>query len=453
MNEKIRLLAEELAVDAPAGWERIDAVFSLTVSEAIGHVTYTVDDTEIRRESSAQALRLAREHRASVAEQGNEPWLRMELGVVPDGEPELGFDDGSEPFDELLSPRAYRSDLVRYPRRELPLWLAAYARHEGRQTRPVDRAARMAAEYERDGVRPTLSMNDFPPFPTMWARWATVAAISAATRSEGGPRMLPAVGWFEGATRSGSTVFRLPGGRAVLSGGVWDAPDLAGGYTGARPMPDYYAGAPFWVAGPVLNPRAEEGMLSFCYWWDGGCWYRGQSAAGHMLADALPETASAQAVVELMSRRLGRAQDDDGLAAARRLLEAAERGAVTRALLAELLGDDGEFDAAAAWYEFFIANLTESEVPAVTDERAKDLVRQYFADSRLDQTGYPLSELVTVRVDHGWLTYAPSPQGELIIGRTLFYVADDGVVERSSSSYDPDEYAKGFAERYRARQR
>lgn len=48
-------------------------------------------------------------------------------------------------------------------------------------------------------------------------------------------------------------------------------------YNGTAEMPRFYAGAPYWVANPVLNPRADGGLLSFCHWWDAGRWYRGES--------------------------------------------------------------------------------------------------------------------------------------------------------------------------------
>ncbi|MBO0878847.1 MAG: hypothetical protein J2P17_00320 [Mycobacterium sp.] len=41
---------------------------------------------------------------------------------------------------------------------------------------------------------------------------------------------------------------------------------------------------------------------------------------------------------------------------------------------------------------------------------------------------------------------------EIAIGRTIFYVADDGVLEQSSSSVPPSQHVERFEVRYLARQ-
>jgi hypothetical protein len=79
-------------------------------------------------------------------------------------------------------------------------------------------------------------------------------------------------------------------------------------------------------------------------------------------------------------------------------------------------------------------------------------VREYIVDRGMDTTGYPLSKLVADRFSCGWLVYVPVPKGEIAIGRALFYIADDGVLEPSSSSVAPRAFVVGFEQRFRDRQ-
>jgi hypothetical protein len=51
------------------------------------------------------------------------------------------------------------------------------------------------------------------------------------------------------------------------------------------------------------------------------------------------------------------------------------------------------------------------------------------------------------------MVYVPPAAGEMSLGRAIFYIADDGVVERSSSSIAPSIFATGFEQRFRQRQR
>ncbi|WP_280265981.1 hypothetical protein [Nocardia wallacei] len=91
----------------------------------------------------------------------------------------------------------------------------------------------------------------------------------------------------------------------------------------------------------------------------------------------------------------------------------------------------------------------DAEIPA---SEAIDRVRVYVTGRGLDTTGYPLARLTAVRIDAGWMVYVPVPRGEIAIGRAIFYVADDGVLEQSSSSIAPSQYVVGFGQRYRRRQ-
>jgi hypothetical protein len=121
------------------------------------------------------------------------------------GEIEVDFDYGDEPFpDEQLFPaEVYRADLEAYPRQVLPTWLAAYVGHGERQSRPAQLAALQARADRAAGVRGVLSQQEFPAFPLMSARWAVIAAAFIAAGSQWGPRVLPALGWFEGAKAFG----------------------------------------------------------------------------------------------------------------------------------------------------------------------------------------------------------------------------------------------------------
>jgi hypothetical protein len=78
-------------------------------------------------------------------------------------------------------------------------------------------------------------------------------------------------------------------------------------------------------------------------------------------------------------------------------------------------------------------------------------VRGYIESRGLDTTGYPLDQLVADRFSCGWMVYVPVPRGEIAIGRAIFYIADDGVLEHSSSSIAPTTFVKEFEQRYHER--
>jgi hypothetical protein len=124
---------------------------------------------------------------------------------------------------------------------------------------------------------------------------------------------------------------------------------------------------------------------------------------------------------------------------------------VRRELLVDLLAEDSEFNLDGAYYQFFLAGLTAPDIATVTADQAKDLVRRYVTDADLDDSAFPLEDLVAERLDVGWMVWAPTDAEEVVLGRALFYVADDGIVERSSSSQAPQDYAVEFTDRYRTR--
>ncbi|MGF6881232.1 hypothetical protein ABIA39_001112 [Nocardia sp. GAS34] len=357
-------LARQLAAAAPQAWTRLDAVFALTTTEGVARVFYTGPEQVVEAIPSEAVMKLARDQRDSTAQLDDGPWWRLILGLTVDGDVEVEYDYGEEPFppEQLLSPEAYENDLEIYPRDRLPVWLAAYIDDDGDQERDAAQAAFEESLDSAAGTVAEASVDELPPLDAVWARWATLAAVFVAAGSELGPRIMPAQGWFEGASHSGSTLSLLPGGRAVLSGGLWEAPTLDAAYNDGADLPDLYRGAPFWVADQVLNPRAGQGMLSFCYWWDGNGWYRGESPSVAEFARAVPGVWRAEVVTDLIVRQLaGDDTDDDMRSAAAALVAAAEERAVKRELVAEVLGANAEFDADGAYYQFFLAGLTVPE--------------------------------------------------------------------------------------------
>ncbi|MFC9995530.1 DUF6585 family protein [Nocardia sp. NPDC127526] len=203
---------------------------------------------------------------------------------------------------------------------------------------PVDPVAR---------VRPVLADSEFPALPVMWSRWATIAAALVAIRSEVGPRISSAtMATFEGSTGSGSTFRRLPRDRAVFSGGTIDH-----GPTQAL------AGAPEWITTSVLNSRTHDGRLNFCYWWDGGHWYRGQSLDAALLSNAMPGIWTDGTVADVVTGLVDHRPGDHSRQAVARLQSAAAHQAVTRAHLEEVFGG-GNLDVDGAYNQFVLAELT-----------------------------------------------------------------------------------------------
>ncbi|MFE3956887.1 hypothetical protein ACFXPS_22195 [Nocardia sp. NPDC059091] len=455
-KELTHTIARELAATAPAGWERLDVVFVWTVAAQSWRIFFSKGDRSVRVDPSEKVLTLVREQREVAARMVEGPWWRMLIRLTSAGALETEYDYGDEPFpdDDLFVPDAYLADLQTYPRLRVPVWLAAYIGHQDRQKRSPRVAAEQARGDSENGVLPHPSTEDFPPLPRLWGRWATIAAMYAATDSPEGPRILPSLAWFESPTRSGSTLYLLAHDRAVISGGVWNAPELETAYNQGTPMPELYAGAPEWITDAVLNPRAATGTLSFCYWWDNGHWYRGQSPTGPGIAVAVPGLWTAESTAGIVARVLtsgGRYVDEKVKDAAAELISAAESGTVTRSLVTAVLDAD-TFDVDAALNQFTLAGLTLSipESPLPKGE-ALARVRHYILEHGYNTTAYPLERLTAERIDHGWMVFVPTAPGQIMIGRAIYYIADDGVIEKSSSSIPPHRYLPGFGQRFRER--
>ncbi|PXX66594.1 hypothetical protein DFR70_103343 [Nocardia tenerifensis] len=449
-----RQVARELGAAGPEGWTRLEATFAMAVGAEVAMVVFTDEQDRVARAFPPEdVLAMIREHRHLSAQLSDGPWWRYLLTLTSEGQVEVDYDYGDEPFpdDQLFAPEIYRADLEVYPRASLPIWLAAYLGHGDRQSRTPREAAAQARADRDVGRRGELSADDFPPFPLMAARWAVIAAAFVAAGSELGPRVLPSMSWFEGLKRSGSTLYSLPGGRAVLSGGVWNAPALDRVYNHGEPMPRLYAGAPEWVANPVLNARVAGGLLSFCYWWEGGTWYRGESPIADELSDAVPGMWTSETVVDIVCGVLGDRVTPRHRAAAATLVSAAEVGVATRATLVDVFGADGEFDVDSAFFQLAMGGVTMTLPEPMPQEDALARVRQFLIDSGMDTSRYPLADLRADRISVGWMVYVPTKPDEIAIGRALFYIADDGVLEQSSSSVAPSIYIAEFEQRFQQR--
>ncbi|WP_051021539.1 hypothetical protein [Nocardia araoensis] len=334
-----RRIAELLIGLAPRDCREIHAVFVLTVAAELASVVAADEEGRtVQIVPPEEVLALVRRHREASAARPEGPWWRYLLLVSASGEVRTDYDFGAEPFpdDHLFPAEVYRADLEVFPRDRLPVWLAAHIGHADRQSRPAATAARAdpASARLEDGL---------PPLPLLVARWAVLSAAFVAVGSPWGPRVLPALGLFEGAERSGSSLWIVPGDRAVLSGGVWNDPALDAVYNAGAPMPDLYAGAPAWVANPLLNPRAGAGLLSFCYWWDRGRWHRGAAPPAADVAAAVPGVWSVESAAAIVAALI---EDEPGAGArdaALVLVHAAERGSIERTTLVSVFGD-GEID-------------------------------------------------------------------------------------------------------------
>ncbi|MGV9678506.1 hypothetical protein ACWDSJ_24770 [Nocardia sp. NPDC003482] len=361
-----RAIADTLLPAAPVDWRRLDVAFSVTV-RAIAAVAYFTDDVgevtpvPVPREAGELA-QLLREVTVPLA---GHAWWRVLLHCVRDDSEalaaqedsiiELEYDYGAVPFtgDELHPPEAYRADLAAFPRARLPIWLAAYIDHADRQSRPPRRAIVRSRTDRSRGITPEPA--GLPAPDLIWARWATISAAAVAIGSDAGPRVLGSSGVFEASNGSGSTLHLLTARRAVLSGGVWDAPELDAAYNDGADLPDLYAGAPEWLANPVLDQRVTTGLLTFCYWWEGGGWFRGRSPEPAAIGAAIPGLWTPTTTADVVCAVLGPQADRDAVV---ELVAAAETRTVTTDMVLTALDVTAEADVVGAMYQFALAGLT-----------------------------------------------------------------------------------------------
>ncbi|MGW5514316.1 hypothetical protein [Nocardia africana] len=443
-------IARGLRDSAPPGWRRLEAWFAMTVVSESALLVADDGTRAVRCKVSDAVWDAVRRHRWESARSDRGPWWRLLVRMDASGV-EVFCDRGEEPFpgEQLFAPEAYLADLETFPRDRLPVWLAAYVGRGESQSRPPRQAAEGMRTDRGEGVRAVPVNGELPDPAVLWARWAVLSAAFVAAGSAWGPRVCPSVGVFESAGHSGSTLTLLPGGRAVLSGGVWNAPVLDAVYNAGAAVPRFFAGAPDWVADPVLNPRAVAGLLSFCYWWEAGRWHRGESAPMSECAPAVP----AVWTVETVAGVVGSLADDRSGAseAAVQLVAAAQAGVVTREAIVNVFGDGDRVDVDGATFQLMVAGLVADRTDRIPEADALDLVRRHIHQQGYDTTGYPLSTLQADRISVGWAVRSPMPTGEIAVDRAIFYVADDGVVERSSSSAPQSVFVTGFEQRFRLR--
>ncbi|CAM4525320.1 hypothetical protein NONI108955_43155 [Nocardia ninae] len=336
---------------APPRWEQLRLGFSVSVAAVSGDAVFLVDDAPVAVEIPADARELVQALRAVTVLPGERAWWQVTLVRDRTGSTsyEFGYGDVAFPVDRLLPTAAYRADLEHFPRERLPVWLAGRLRVEAR----AQQLPQMLTQARLDRA-PATSVR-FLSAQTVWARWATVAAAAVAIGTEWGPRIFGATAVFEGTDGSGSTLHLLPRGRAVLSGGLWNAPELDAAYNDGAPIPEYYAGVPDWLDGSVLNHRAFTAQLSFCYWWDGADWSSGQSPEPTTIGPAIPGVWTPATVVDIVCAVLGTSASRP---AVEDLLTAAESGSVTSDLAEAAFATEDYTDVPAAWSQLALAGLT-----------------------------------------------------------------------------------------------
>jgi hypothetical protein len=305
-SELIDPIVQQLAQLGVPGWERFEAAFSFTVSAEVAQLRFWAGDGSGLVPVPKSIAELVRRHREIAARMPDGPWWRLLLSVTNVGEATVGFDYGDEPFpdDQLLAAEHYRNDLDRYRRPRLPVWLAGYVAGPAAQGRDPHRAAVSAAADAAAG-RAATPVRDVPSVHDSWVRWAVISAAYVGAGSDWGPRIHPGYAWFESDHRSGSTLYRLPGDRAVLSGGKWNSTLLDAAYNGAKPMPDLYTGAPAWVNDSVLNTRNRNGLVTFCLWWSRGTWNRGTTDTSGELGVPIPPIRTVEDTVRAMTGQTG----------------------------------------------------------------------------------------------------------------------------------------------------
>jgi hypothetical protein len=348
-------IAQQLAVLGPPGWREFTAVFALTVRAGSAFCAFAIGEGWQPITVPASVVELVRAQRQTSAQMSAGPWWRLTLNVTAQGQLRVDYDYGDQPFpdDQLQPADNYRDDITAYPRPRLPVWLAGYLAGPSAQGRtPAQASAAVAAEV--GAGRRATETDDIEPLADTWTRWAVLAAVYAGARSQWGPRIAPGFAWYESDARSGSSLYLLPGDRAVLSGGRWNSPLLIDAYQHQRPLPDLYCGAPAWVNDSVLNTRNQNGLLSFCYWWTDGRWWRGGTDTFDDLDDPLPVIWTAAETVDAMTDVLGPHTE----ISCSRVLSAAATHSVTRDDLAALFTHFADPDLDAAHNQLTLAGLT-----------------------------------------------------------------------------------------------
>lgn len=350
-------ISRSLEAHAPAGWSALAATFSLTVRSETGVFVVLSPSGERQVGLPTTIYPLVRALREMATASADGPWWRVAFFIEQGGEVSVDYDRGADPFAPafVLPAADYRADFAAFPERPRPLWLAAYALNDGRQLRPAGAAVRDGLTGDGSVVHGDTPDDQWPAPSVMWARWAAMAAAFASLDTTGGAAMAPGIGVFESPTHSGSTLVRLPGERAILSGGVFDAPALESAYNGTGDLPDLYAGAPIWVADATLNLRVETGMLSFCWWYDDGHWYRGDSPDASSSMSAVPEVSSTEATATAIAHVLTADPPSELCTVSEAFVGAVETGTLTRTLVEALLPRAQGYDTDAGLLSLSVA--------------------------------------------------------------------------------------------------
>ncbi len=316
---------------APHGWERLGGIVAMAADARTARIVAERGDAAVQVAPDAALWESLARHRELTRAPGRGPWLRLSFGGRDGVVTDLVPDHGDEPFDTtfVFLPEVYREECNRDPSVRLPWWLAAHAFHADRQLRSAESAADAARADHAAGVTPT-PVDVLDHLNTVWARWAALSAAFVVMTDPWGPRMRPANAVFQGASHGGSTLARLPGRRAVLSGGIAADPRLLATHLDDAPASEPYRGAPAWVTDAVLNPRAGSGLLSFCFWFDGDRWWRGDAPAPADYAPALPAVWSDDTATSVIAQLTGQPE------AAVEFVGSCVAGTATRATLQAL---------------------------------------------------------------------------------------------------------------------
>lgn len=121
-------IVQQLSQIAPPGWQRLEAVFSVTVSAEVSRLQFWTDRPTGLVPVPASIVELVRQQRLVAARMPAGPWWRLLMTVTHNGDFTADYDYGDErfPADDLLAPEHYCSDLNTYPRAHVPAWLADY---------------------------------------------------------------------------------------------------------------------------------------------------------------------------------------------------------------------------------------------------------------------------------------------------------------------------------------
>ncbi|MFF5035507.1 hypothetical protein [Nocardia salmonicida] len=336
----------------PPQWRSLHISTSVTTTTITADAIFTAaDNRAVQVEIPTEAIELIQVLRLATIDLRTYPWWYAAIERDNSAMTTYDFGYGEHPFppERLLPAAAYRADLAVYPRERLPVWLAAHlAVDNGWRVGSTLAAARADPAAVATAVR-------FLEPTTLFARWSVLAAAAVTVGSEWGPRILGSSAVFEATDGGGATLSLLPRGRAVLSGGLWNARELDDAYHSGHAMPRFFAGAPDWLDLSVLNPRALTGEMSFCYWWDGSGWACGQSPDPTTIGPAIPGMWTPRTVVDIVCAVLGPTAIRSAVAT---LVEAAEFGTVTREIGRAAFDTTPDAETDTAWGQLALAGVT-----------------------------------------------------------------------------------------------